>query len=158
MHTHSSLPESYLSHELRGSRRVGFFSFYYLCFCFSSECTLGTITAQETVLREYRTARTVRKRKNVKTLDSCVHHFAYVISFNPKGTLLLLFPLPAWETGTVGGVGWWLWFTQLVVGVEPGWEPSSVNGIVPYLLLLGRDLGPGRGPLPLAGAEKSLPE
>lgn len=55
-------------------------------------------------------------------------------------------------------MGWWWWFTQLVVGVDPGWEPSSVNGIVPCLLLLGRDLGPGRGPLPLAGAEKNLPE
>ena len=84
---------------------MGFFSFYYLCFCFFSEYTLGTITAQETVLREYRTARTVRKRKNVKTLDSCVHHFAYMISFNPKGTLLLLFPfysLGNWYSGRGG--------------------------------------------------------
>lgn len=54
---------------------MGFFSFHYLRFCFSSEYTLGMITAQETVLREYRTARTVRKRKNVRILDSCVHHF-----------------------------------------------------------------------------------
>ena len=56
----------------------------------------------------------------------------------------------------MGGVGWWWWFTQLVVGVDPGWEPGSVNGIVP--LLLGGDLGPGRGPLPLMGAEKNLPQ
>ena len=74
-HTHSSPARKYLSHELRGFHRVGFFFFHYLCFCFSSEYTLGMITAKETVLREYRTARIVRKRKNVKTLDSCVHPF-----------------------------------------------------------------------------------
>ena len=45
----------------------------------------------------------------------------------------------------MGGVGWWQWFTQLVVEVKPGWAMSSAGGIVLSLLRPQERLGARKG-------------
>lgn len=99
----------------------------------------------------------VRKRKDVKTVGSVPQHIGTHELIWCHRTLHTVVPFyRLGNEGQVGGVAWWRWFTQLVVGVRPGWATCSPDGIVPHLLLPSQVPGARKRPSSAEGNRQEI--